>query len=160
MISSIELWLRFIAYALTTLTRFGWPLTVRGSDLLARELYSGHVKKSGALKPNAFLINAKSEFGISVNRWSLAPERLFVQLGLASARRRKVNFKGFAEFRAASLETVALDDSWQLRAVGAPTFQNAFHADIPLPPDKDEDYYLFVATELVDKAKPVPYRSA
>ncbi len=156
---SFELWLRFIAYVFKALARLQSPLTIRDGDLLAKELFSGHVKKSGGLTPSAFLINGKSAFGISTDRWSKAPERLFVALGLASATRRKdgSKFKGFARFDTASLKSIKLEDSWQMRALGVPTLRNPFHADIPLPVDKGDDYYLYVATELVARATPIPY---
>jgi len=160
LLCSIELWLRFVVLAVQRLVRLRSPLTIYDGDVLARALFSGHVKKNGrTLRPNAFLINTKSEFGISVHRWSLAPSRLFTALGLAAARRRGINFKGFAEFDAKSLAKAVLED-WQLQAVGAPMVQDAFHADILLPRDREEDFYLLVASEFVERIKPTtqPYR--
>ena len=153
--SSIELWLRFLWFALRALISFRSPLAIDENDVLAKALFSGHTKKSGALKVNAFLINDKSEYGISVHRWSLAPARLFLSLGLEAARWRGTNFKGFAEFNASVLSSIVPDDGWKLVAKGVPTLGDAFHADILLPRDKGEDYYLFIASEFVRKATPV-----
>ena len=154
---SIELWARFVWYAIGSLLNLRSPRTVVDSEFLAKALFSGHVKKDGVtLKPNAFLINAKSEYGISVHRWSLAPSRLFNALGVASALRRGhgTKFYGFAQLLAGSLSAVVLDDGWRMKAIGVPTRRDPFHADIPLPPDREKDYYLFVATELLEKVKP------
>lgn len=128
------------------------PSTIPGQEALGRALFSGHVKikASGAkLFPNAFLINSKSESGISVNRTSLAPIHLFGMLGAKSAKQRNVNFYGFAEFNAGVLSAITLDDGYELLAEGASTLSNPFHADIALPADRGKDYYVFIATELV-----------
>jgi len=132
------------------------PLHIQERDVLARELCSGHVKNSGRLEVNAFIASAKSSFGISLHRWCKAPERLFKSLGLAAAKRRRggQKFKGFARFDADALKLINIDASPQLRVVGVPTIRNPFHADIPLPPDREVDYYLLVATEIIAKAKP------
>jgi hypothetical protein len=153
--SSIELWVRFLWFAIQRLFVFRSPLVIADSDELARALFSGHVKKSGALRPNAFLINTKSEYGISVHRWTLAPVRFFRSLAMAAAMRRKVNFKGFAKFEAGILSSISPSEGATLKAYGVPTLDDPFHADIPLARDEGEDYYLLIATELSRKAQPV-----
>lgn len=146
---SIELWFRFVFYALKSIGFFRSPLLVRTDEVLNRALFSGHLKNDGiTLRPNAFLINWKSEHGLSVDRASLAPIRSFRALAEASAKRRKVNFYGFAQFAAESLSTIKLEDSWKLRARGVPTVLNPFHSDIEYPQERGKDYYLFIATEL------------
>lgn len=153
MTSFIELWLKFLLYGLRSLFSLRSPLTVLGEERLHRALFSGHVKNDGiTLNPNAFLINHKSEHGISVNRASLAPLRLFRKLAEISATARRVNFKGFAEFQATALNSIKLQDSWRLGARGAPTSENPFHADIALPEKKEKDYYLLIAIELISKS--------
>jgi len=153
---SIELWLRFLAYSIKTLWVRRSPLAVLDEEVLARQLYSGHVRKNGRLNPSAFIASARNGFGLSVDRWCKAPERLFLANALLAARRRQggQKFKGFARFDAASLKSIELGDSLHPRAIGAPTLRNPFHADIPLPPDKEEDYYLLIATEFINKANP------
>ena len=160
MLCSIELWLRFASYSIGVLFRGRWPLTVRDGEILARQLFSGHVRSNGRIKVNAFLATRSNGFAISLDRWSKAPERLFKTLGeKAAITRRPQSFKGFAVFDAARLKSIYIKDLQQIRALGAPTKRNPFHADIPLPPDQDGSFYLLVATELRDKTnlKPVLY---
>jgi len=152
-LSSIELGVRFVGFAAAELARLRSPLNVKNNETLGRELFSGHLKGK-RLRVNAFLINEISESGISLDRLSLAPRRLFSAVGREAAAKRSVNFKGFAEFDCASLRAIELDDGTRLDAVGDPTFENAFHADVALMPDRGDDYYLFVATELKDISQP------
>lgn len=156
MICSIELWFRYLAFVIRCLSHGTSPFTIFGKEALGRALFSGHVKikASGAkLFPNAFLINSKSESGISVSRISLAPIRLFGLLGAKAAGRRSIKFYGFAEFNAEALSGITLDDGYKLLVEGAPTLENPFHADIPLPADRGKDYYVFVATEFIKCAR-------
>jgi len=123
---------------------------------LARELYSGHVRRNGKIEVNAFLASARNQFGISVNRWSKAPERLFKTLGFdAASRRKNQNFKGFGCFQTQALAQILVDGSLPVRVIGAPTRRNPLHGDIPLPPARAEDYYLLIATEFIRKTKPL-----
>jgi len=152
-LSSIELGARFVGFAAAELARLRSPLRVEDSERLGRELFSGHLKGK-RLKVNAFLINEKSESGLSLDRLSLAPRRLFSAVGRAAAARRSVKFKGFATLDCAKLRSVEMDDGIRLDAVGDPTLENAFHADVALLPDKGDDYYLLVATELNSISQP------
>lgn len=153
---SIELWLRFAAFAVGALSRWRWPLTIEDADILARELYSGHVRRNGRLEIAAFIPSERNGFGISVNRWCKAPERLYKALAFNSANRRRgiQRFKGFARFPAASLKRIDTEDSLEHRAFGAPALRNPFHADIRFPADRGTDYYLLIASEFIKKVKP------
>ncbi len=150
----IELWIRFLLFGLISIIRFRSPLAILNSEKLGRELFSGHVKNDGiTLRPNAFKINRKSENSISLDRISLAPLRLFTSLALAAAKRRKVNFKGFAEIAPDAFTRVQLEGNTVLSVKGDPTKSNPFHANVPLPPDRDDDFYLLIATELLQYAQ-------
>lgn len=147
---SFNLWLRFFFYGLISLAKIRWPLTIRNSEILARELFSGHVKKNGVtLKVNAFKINRKSENGISLDRISLAPLKCFASLALASAKRRGVKFKGFAKIEPSAIARIHFENDDPLSAIGNPSKINPFHANVSLPPDREDDYYLFIATEFL-----------
>jgi hypothetical protein len=132
------------------------PLKVDNTEVLARQLFSSYVKKNGQLTPTAFIASEKSGYGISVHRWSLAPERLFKQLGFAAAARGRggQRFKGFATFPAASLATIKKDEFSSLKAIGVPTARDPFHADIPVSREAEDSYYLEIASEILEKAKP------
>jgi hypothetical protein len=152
-VHSIELWIRFLLFGLISIIHFRSPLTIQRSEKLGRELFSGHVKNDGiTLRPNAFKINRKSENSISLDRISLSPIRLFTSLALTVAKRRRVNFKGFAEIDPDAFTRVRLEGDIVLSVKGDPTRSNPFHANVPLPPDRDDDFYLFVATELLQYA--------
>ena len=153
---SIELWLRYLAFLLKCAARLVSPVKISELEPLGRALFSGHVKikTSGPkISPNAFMINSKSESGISVNRTSHAPLRLFSILGQKSAAKRSVNFYGFASFSGGSPSRVKLEDGFKLSPRGVPTILNPVHADISLPPDRKKDYYMFIATEMVKYCK-------
>lgn len=162
---SIELWFRYLAFLLRCALHLQSPLKIPELELLGRALFSGHVKikTSGAkIFPNAFLINLKSESGISVNRISLAPLRLFRAIGQKSAQARSLkqrrvdNFYGFAEFEGGVPSKIKLEDGFALLPIGVPSIVNPYHADIPLPPDRKKDYYLLIATEMVRHSRFVP----
>ena len=129
-------------------------MTIRDGDVLARQLFSGHVRPNGKIELSAFIASASNGFGISLDRWSKAPERLFKALGMKAAKRRSQNFKGFALFDALGLKSIHVKDESEIRALGVPTRRNPFHADIQLPPDREKSFYLLVATGLRDKTKP------
>jgi hypothetical protein len=134
------------------------PFKIPEFERLGRALFSGHVKIRATgpkIFLNAFMINPKSENGISVSRISRAPLRLFSALGQKSAAERSAkqgrvdNFYGFAAFDGGSPSRVELEDGFKLLPKGVPNSSNPFHADIRLPPDRKRDYYVFIATELV-----------
>lgn len=155
LLCSIELWLRFIWYSIHTLCVGKSPLTIGDGDILARQLFSGHVRPSGKVEVSAFIASASNGFGISLDRWSKAPERLFKALAIAAATaRRSQTFKGFALFDAASLKSIHITGEPSIRASAVPTKKNPFHADIQLALHRDKSFYLFVATELRNKTKP------
>jgi hypothetical protein len=155
LLCSIELWFRFAYYTFAALCRGGSPLTIRDRDILARQLFSGSVKQSGKIEVGAFIASASSGFGISLDRWSKAPERLFKALGReAGKKRRPQNFKGFALFDAADLKSVHVKNEQSIYAVGVPTKGNPFHANISLPPDRGKSFYMLVAIEILNKTKP------
>lgn len=112
------------------------------------------MRPNGKIEVGAFVASASNRFGISLDRWSQAPERLFKTLAQKVAKKRSQNFKGFALFDAANLQSVRVKDLQEIRAVGVPTKRNPFHADILLPTDREKSFYLLVATELRDKTKP------
>jgi hypothetical protein len=125
-------------------------------DVIARQLFSGHVKPSGKIEVTAFVASASNGYGISLDRWSKAPERLFKTLAQKAAKRRTQNFKGFALFDAATLKSVRVKDLGEIRATSALTKRNPFHADILIPPNRDRSFYLQVAAEIREKAKARP----
>jgi len=115
------------------------------------------VRRNGRIEVSAFIATRSNGFGISLDRWSKAPERLFKLLGeKAAVTRHPHNFKGFAVFDATRLKSICIEDLQQIRALCAPTKRNPFHADILLPSDRDPSFYLLVATELRDKLSPQP----
>jgi hypothetical protein len=153
-VHSFELWLRFVYYCARTIARVRSPFAIAPTEILGRELFSGHVNNAGnVLKPNAFLINHKSEFGISLDRMSLAPRHLFAALGEKAAARRNVRFKGFCTIEPDAISKVQHDGTSVLRVRGEPTCPNPCHANVPLPRDRDKDFYLLMATELLRYAK-------
>lgn len=154
MLCSIELWLRFAYYSIWALCRGQWPLTIRDGDVLGRQLFSGHVRPNGKIEVNAFVASVSSAFGISLDRWSKAPEHLFKRLALEAAKASRRNFKGFALFDATRLKSVRIKNEPDIRARGVPTKRNPFHGDIKLPSNRDRSFYLLVATELRDKTMP------
>lgn len=123
------------------------------TDTLARELYGSHVNASGRIFAGAFRASPKNNFGLSVNRWCKAPAKLFNALGLEAAKRRSGSFKGFALFHVSDLEKAKLENI-KLIAMGKPTWHNPFHADIPVPPDREDDFYLLVQSEFIEHVKP------
>ncbi|MBF8254724.1 MAG: hypothetical protein HW373_1419 [Deltaproteobacteria bacterium] len=159
---SIELWLLYLPFVFKCVIRLVSPSRIFELERLGRALFSGHVKKTltdPRILPNAFMVNRKSESGISTNRISLAPLRLFSELGDMSAAEKSArqgrvdNFYGFAAFDGGVPQRIKLEDGFALLPKGIPTRSNPFHADIRLPPDRKKDYYLFIATELVRYSK-------
>lgn len=118
------------------------------------------MRSSGKLEVGAFVASASNRFGISLDRWSKAPERLFKGLAQRAAKNRSQTFKGFALFDAVTLKSIRVKDLQEIRAVAVPTKRNPLHANISLPPDREKSFYLLVVAELRDKtkAKPLLYK--
>jgi hypothetical protein len=128
-------------------------LAIQPQDVLARELFSNHLKPSGKLELNAFLVSERNDYGISLNRWCKVPRRLYESLAL-QRRRGPLKFKGFALFRATDLELVSTLDSDHLRAYGEPVRENPFHANVPVQRSREKSYYMQIASEMINKVKP------
>lgn len=159
MSSSIELWLHFALHALRALFCLRFPSEIAPGDVLARELYSGHITR-GQANASAFKPAPANGFGVSVSRWNLAPPRLFMALGHESARvraarnRSNVSFKGFAHFTADALRAAGTAEI-RMEAVSAITKKNPLHANIQFPSDRGPDYYLEVQTLILEKVQPI-----
>jgi len=157
---SIELWLRFALHTLHSLVRFRLPTYIAPDDVIARELYSGHVSSSGRLSPGAFKPVPANGFSISVNRWTPARDKLFIEFGHRAAARRTarrgttVTLKGFAYFTVEALRDASTPEI-VLNAESDITRTNPFHANIPFPSDREEDYYLEVQTLILEKVQPI-----
>ena len=152
-----KIWSLFLSFSINCLLRFNSPLLVKDYEVLGRAAFSNYVTKDNrSLKINAFKVNLKKIEPISLDRLSLAARSLFITLSAKAARRRSINFYGYGEIGADTLRKIKIDNN-HLDVIGVPMIENPFHAEIPLPPDKDEDYYMEVALELKDGAKYVPY---
>lgn len=150
-----KIWIRFLGFSFKRLFNFQSPLLVDDDETLGRAAYSGHVNKHGVLKINIYKVN-KNKDPISCDRLTLAPRKFFIALSTADAKRRDVTFYGFAEIIAKTLRNIRVDEH-KLDAKGTLTRHNPFHAEVPLPTDKNEDYYMEIALRLKDYSKYVPY---
>jgi hypothetical protein len=151
-------WIHFVGFSLRRIVRLNSPLCVFSDELLGRAIFSGHIsKKTKKLLLNAFEINQKAEFEISLSRLDLAPRLFFDRISAANARKRRISFYGFGEFRAESVRKISIDADKHLNVCGAPTIVNPFHAVVPLIKDREKDYYMAVAKELLDIARFTPY---
>src|SRR5258708_37347057 len=143
-------WVRFLGFAVKQLLLLRWPLSIANRETLGRALFRGHTKwNKKDLQVNACLINAQSEWEISLSRLFLAPRMLFVRVFLAGARRREIHFYGFGEIQAGDVRKLRIDSDPYPNVHAAPTWQNPFHAGIPLPPDREKDYYMEVARQML-----------
>lgn len=124
------------------------PSYVEGKELLGRELFSSKVfnKTKGTIRINAFQPKSTS-VPISVNRLSLVPIKSFIALGRRHARKRKLNFYGFAEVEARIVRRIYKE------VMGSPTIENPFHADILLPSDNGKDLIMDCARQVCEEAR-------
>jgi hypothetical protein len=152
LLTSLELWVRFLAYTAICWWHRRSPLAIEPSDTMARELFSNHVRANGRLETGAFLASASNGYGISLSRWTKAPRRLFIALG-TSKQRGTFAFVGFALFAASDLAKVVAATP-PLSVHASRTTPNPFHADINVGAGREKSYYLLVAKQIRDMVKP------
>lgn len=150
--TSIELWLRFIAYTARSWWQHRSPLSIAASENLARELFSNYVKENGRLRAGAFQASESNRFGISLSRWDKAPRHLFIALGMAKKRGR-FSFVGFAVFRSSDLAKVTAANP-PLSAIGSLALGNPFHAEIKVRAGLEKSRYMDIDREMRQLVNP------
>ena len=109
------------------------PTEVDTTEELGREIFSrSTARRSRTAIPKNVFLEREGNTRISVDRLSLAPAILAINIADEVANQRKRTFYGWAII---SAESASLNGRW---VEASPLNHNRFHADIVLPPEANE----------------------